>query len=205
MDEMIAILDEEFVSRPERSQVISELQKSLVKTRIYRLPVKSSILCKRFRLAEANSNSEESPSKSNMGIVDENVVLVRLKARILMDMINSNVAREYFEKVQSIYDGLNIVCIIEGLNAYFRRCRAETNREFLDTVQAVDHSGCQDLERRKTKNKSTTLSINKVLVDSFFIRLQMELRIHLIHTKNVADTSNSIVSLFKAIAIRPYR
>ena len=207
MDELIAIIDEEFVSQSEGgNQVISELQKSLVKTRIYRLPIKSSILCKRFRLVEINSNSEESLSKfKKVEIVDENIVLVRLKAQILMDMINNKIAREYFEKVHSIHRGMNIICIIEGLNAYFRRCRAETNREFLVAVHALDHSGCQEQERRKIKNRSATVSIDKVVIDSFFIQLQMELRIHLIHTENSTDTFNSIVSLFKATAIRPYR
>jgi hypothetical protein len=168
MEELVAIVDEEFLAHKEGTQMVLELQKAHVKTRIYRLPVKESILCKRFRIADGQLN-----------VVDEHVALVRLKARLLTEMVEAQTARDYFEKVQAVYKGMTIIFMIEGLNTYYRKCRAAMNREFLDAIQALDSPDGTDSENRKPRTRPIDMPVDKKIVDSFLVRTQIELRVQL--------------------------
>lgn len=204
LDEMIVILDEDFISHPGGTELVVGLQKTFKNIRLYRLPVKDSILFKRFELSEGDSLGEVPPSNIKMKITDENIVMVRLKAQFLIETINQKISRDYFERIQTVYKNMKVICIIEGLNTYFRKCRNEVNREFIDSVQTFENPD-QYIEKRKPKNSPNLIPISKVIIDNFLVELQVELQLHVILTENTTATLESISSLMKAIATRPYK
>jgi hypothetical protein len=206
MDEMIVIMDEEYMKYSEGIKILEALKQVPMKIRIYQLPVKYSILYKRFQFSEndlCNQNGYVSTFPTQ--ITDEDVCMLILKAQDFIQMLDQDIARDYFERIQTIYPDRKLICIIEGLTTYFRKCRMQMNRQFTIAVQAYEQEDRQEFEKRKSRTKTAAIMMDKLVVDDFLIQLQVELRVHIVFTETMTSTAESLINLVKAVATRPYK
>ncbi|RHZ46109.1 hypothetical protein Glove_634g22 [Diversispora epigaea] len=163
-------------------------------------------------------------------IKEEKYILVYFEIQEFIKLIEEDILHKKINNLQKIFDGKQLVVLIEGFDGYCRKIMTRRNRVFTNAVRTaieedndddednnnnsnVDNveNGSKPKKKEKyTKSKSKSKSIRNQgpdidKIEDELIFLQLIDKCLIVHTKDIEETAEMIGILSSDIATIPYK
>ncbi|KAK9433888.1 hypothetical protein V1505DRAFT_360707 [Lipomyces doorenjongii] len=142
-------------------------------------------------------------------------ILTVLTGVEFVDMVIENRLIEHATSIRRIYPNLKLIYMIEGLNSFFKKMAAQTQREFNNMVQdALGNSTSKTKKQRSEEGdrdlfvkvqRAYNRRLHPDLVEDALIMLQVEYDCLVFHSTTALDSAEWIAILTQDIGTIPYK
>ncbi|CEG80443.1 hypothetical protein RMATCC62417_14782 [Rhizopus microsporus] len=167
-----------------------------------------TISWKRKCQAEWHSESQTFIPLRNMKIIQEPYVLIYMPVDELNEYIQSETIFDHMEQVQSSAKDQQILLLIEGLEAYYKKRALIQRRHFQNQVrQSIEGPSNDSPSSRKRKSGQENLESlpSRETVEQYLNELQIVKNIMVVPTKNNEDTAVWIENLTVDLGLGRYK
>lgn len=142
--------------------------------------------------------------RPHMVIEDEKTVFVCLSCLRLLLLIEDGVLMATLRKFRETHGLLfhQIILLVPGIDAYFKRVRTRSNRDYNAAVQQALHGG-GETSRRKEKRKEPDVQPEQL--EKELMRLRIAERCFLVKVDKLPEAVQWICSMVADVGVRPYK
>ncbi|KAK9360540.1 hypothetical protein V1504DRAFT_145138 [Lipomyces starkeyi] len=143
----------------------------------------------------------------------ESFILTVLTGVEFVDMVIENRLIENATSIRRIYPDLKSIYMIEGLNSFFKKMTAQTQREFNNMVQDALGNSTSKTKKQRNEEGDLFLKVQRAynhrlhpdLVEDALIMLQVEYDCLVFHSTTTLDSAEWIAILTQDIGTIPYK
>ncbi|KAG9290570.1 hypothetical protein G9A89_020940 [Geosiphon pyriformis] len=137
-------------------------------------------------------------------IQEENHILAYLQMDELRELITNESLQTFHNNLQTIFVEKKIIYLIEGLQEYFRRKKAQKNRIFNNAVRSAIGESPENVRKPKKRNNNDQ-GPDQEKIEESLIWLQVVANCFIVHTNNLQESAEMIGILTTDIARIPYK
>ncbi|KAI8989459.1 hypothetical protein BDB01DRAFT_542981 [Pilobolus umbonatus] len=207
LKEMIVDIHPDFLSTPTGESVQKLLTEREVTIQPLAASSKYSLSWKRKCTAEWNADSQTFIPISDTKIEEEACLLVYLNTDQFVQAIQSNTLDTRIDSIQQAYPNHQIMLVIEGLEAYYKKQSLIQKRQFQSQVleslgPMLDGSSSSSRKRKKTAD--IELGLSQKSIEEYLVHLQLIKKVMHVCTKDGEDSASWIENFTADLAVGRY-